>query len=233
MPTGSGGTRKKKLRMTSCTINSDGTISFQGGKRFDVMLNPSSFSHEHSICYNDKKTLGQLGSEQKFSAIQAEKVNFELVIDGTGVADVDRRRGGITDVTTQIRQLNDIVYKYDGNSHEPNHVRLLWGTFIFFGRLTSLSTDYSLFKPNGEPLRAKLKLAFAGFFSKDHQTLKANRSSPDLPHRIEVKAGDTLPLLCYRIYNDCSYYLKIAKINNINDFRSISPGEKLYFPPLR
>lgn len=227
------GAQKTKLRITSCTINSDGTISVKGGKQFDVMLNPSNFHHEHAIRYNEKEAFGQLASEEKFTATEAEKVNFELVIDSTGVANIDSSSHGASDVATQISQLNDIVYNYDGDKHEPNHVRLLWGSFIFFGRLTSLSTDYTLFKPSGEPLRAKVKVAFAGFMSKDQQTLKANRSSPDLPHRIEVKAGDTLPLLCYRIYSDCSYYAEVAKVNNISNFRVIKPGTKLYFPPLR
>ena len=86
---------------------------------------------------------------------------------------------------------------------------------------------------SGEPLRAKIKLAFSGFMSKEEEALRANRSSPDLSHLIEVKAGDTLPMLCYRVYKDCSYYLEVAKVNDITNFRDIKPGSKLHFPPLR
>ena len=51
-------------------------------------------------------------------------------------------------------------------------------------------------------------------------------------HLIEVKAGDTLPLLCYQIYQDCTYYIDVAKINNLTNFRDLKPGIKLQFPPL-
>lgn len=222
---------KKKLTITSCTLNDDGSISPQSDK-FEVMLNPSSYSHNYAICYNHKKTLGQLASSAKFSGIQAEKVNFDLLIDGTGVVNLPIPGIGSPDVKTQLEQLDGIVYKYDGDDHEPNHVKLLWGSLIFYGRLESMSVDYTLFKPSGEPLRAKVKLAFTGFMSKEEQAKRANRSSPDLTHLIEVKAGDTLPLLCYQVYKDSRYYLDVAKVNGITNFRNLSPGSKLYFPPL-
>ncbi len=224
-----GMSNKKKLKLSPCTVDDSGNVSVDDSSSFEVMLNPSSYSHAYSIGYNNKEALGQLGSDAKFSGIKPEKVNFDIVIDGTGVVDAPSSE----DVKSQVKQLTDIVYKYDGSSHEPSHVRLLWGSMIFFGRLESLSVEYTLFKPSGEPLRAKIKLAFSGFMSKEEEALRANRSSPDLSHVIEVNAGDTLPLLCYRVYKDSSYYLEVARANNITNFRDISPGTKLHFPPLR
>lgn len=156
-----------------------------------------------------------------------------MVIDGTGVVNLPIAGVGSPDVKTQIEQLNTIVYKYDGENHEPNQIRLLWGSLKFFGRLESMSVEYTLFKPSGEPLRAKVNLSFTGFLSKEEAALKANKSSPDLSHIVEVKAGDTLPLLCYRVYKDSSYYTEVAKINKLIDFRHLTPGSTLHFPPLR
>ena len=62
--------------------------------------------------------------------------------------------------------------------------------------------------------------------------LRANRSSPDLSHMVQVRDGDTLPLLCHRIYNDCGRYLEVAKENKLANFRSLRPGTWLRFPPL-
>ena len=219
---------KKKLKLSPCTVDDSGNITVDDGSSFELMLNPSSYSHSYSIGYNKKEALGKLASDTKFSGIKPEKIGFDIVIDGTGVVELTG-----DDVKTQVKSLTDIVYKYDGNNHEPNHVRLLWGSLIFFGRLESMSVDYTLFKPSGEPLRAKIKLSFSGFMSKEEEALRANRSSPDLSHQIEVKAGDTLPALCYRVYKDSSYYLEVAKANNITNFRDIEPGSKLHFPPLR
>lgn len=219
---------KKKLALSPCS-DDDGKISVDEGTVFEVMVNPSSYSHAHSISYNKKEAVGQAGAETKFGSVNAEKINFDIVLDGTGVVDV----AGVPDVKTQVQQLSDIVYKYDGDKHETNIVRLLWGSLIFFGRLDSMSIEYTLFKPSGEPLRAKVKLAFSSFLSKEEEALQANRSSPDLSHYVEVQAGDTLPLLCYRIYKDSAYYLEVARVNNLTSFRDLRPGTRLHFPPLR
>jgi nucleoid-associated protein YgaU len=49
---------------------------------------------------------------------------------------------------------------------------------------------------------------------------------------VEVKAGDTLPMLCYQIYKDSSYYLAVARLNQLQNFRQLQPGQLLRFPPL-
>lgn len=224
---------KKKLKISPCTVDKSGNVTVSDGDAFEVMLNPSNYSQTFSIGYSKKEVLGQLVSDAKFSGIKPQKVSFGMVIDGTGVVNLPIPGLGSPDVKTQIAQLTAIVYTYDGNNHEPNHVRLLWGSLIFFGRLDSMSVEYTLFKPSGEPLRAKVQLSFTGFMSKEEEALRANRSSPDLSHLIEVKAGDTLPLLCYRVYKDSSYYLEVARVNNLTHFRDITPGSKLHFPPLR
>jgi len=227
MPEAASG-QKKRLSISSCTVDAAGNINVDASKpKFEVMLNPSSYSRELSIEYSKAKALGQHGGEAKFSAYRPEAVSFDLVLDGTGVA------GPAPDVKTQVKQLEAVVYGYDGEQHEPNPVRLLWGSLILFGRLTSMSLEYTLFKPSGAPLRAKVKLAFRGFMSAEEESLRANRSSPDLTHRVEVKAGDTLPLLCYRIYQDASYYPEVARINKLSNFRFLEPGTRLYFPPLK
>jgi hypothetical protein len=227
------GGAKVKFKISPCTVDDSGNVTADTSTSFESTLNPSSYSRNRSIGYSKKKVLGQLGSDTKFSDIQPEKIEFEFLIDGTGVVGEANAGNASADVKTQVKQLTDIVYKYDGTQHEPNHVRILWGELIFFGRLESLSTDYTLFKPSGEPLRAKVKLAILSFMSKEEEGLRANRSSPDLSHQIEVKAGDTLPMLCYRVYKDCSYYLEVAKVNEITNVRDIKPGTKLHFPPLR
>lgn len=219
----------KKLSITACTVN-DGKVKV-GSDTFQVMLNPSSYWHEYGIDYDQRKTLGQAGADPKFSAVDAEKVGFDLMLDGTGA--VAAGGGKPKEVKDRIKALRAIVYAYQGDQHEPSVVRLLWGSFIFFGRLTSMKVEYTLFKPAGDPLRAKVTLAFVGFMTKEEESLRAKRSSPDLSHKIVVKAGDTLPLLCHRIYKDSSYYPEVARYNDLTDFRALEPGTVLHFPPLR
>jgi len=225
----------EKLTITPCTVSGQ-SIQEDSSKAFAVMMNPLAYDHEHSIRYQSGAALGSSLPEQKFNAYRPEKVSFEINLDGTGVAQAEINDGDGTepdDAKTQVDKLKAVVYKYDGTKHEPNYVKLTWGNFSFLGRLDKLAVNYNLFKPTGEPLRAKVKMSFVGSTSPCEEALAANKTSPDLSHLIEVKAGDTLPLLCFRVYNDSAYYLEVARLNGLVNFRNLTPGARLRFPPLR
>ncbi|KKO44119.1 peptidoglycan-binding protein [Arsukibacterium ikkense] len=216
--------------MSCCDHNGQPT----GEGQFQAMINPASLNHQLGISYNsDNSTslpIGKSAVESKLSQYQQEKLSFELILDGTGVVP----QAAAVDVSQQVQQLKNVVYHYVGEKHEPSIVKLQWGqSFSFVGRLSSMTVDYTLFKPGGDPLRAKIKLNFGSYMSNKQEALKADRQSPDLTHQILVKAGDTLPLLCYRQYRDSSYYLAVAEFNQLNSVSVLTPGTMLYFPPLR
>jgi len=225
---------KTKLTIARCTGENKDAATGESDV-FTALINPATISHEHSIGYSNgseegcKSTsaLGKMAVESKFSKYNPEKVSFELVLDGSGVVSLD------ADVTELISDLKDIVYLYDGEEHEPCVVELAWKDFVFKGRLDSMSIEYTLFKPDGSPIRAKVKLSFSSYMSNKEEALKAKRSSPDLTHYVVVKAGDTLPQLCYNIYKDSGYFMAVAKYNGLHQFRNLEPGIELSFPPLR
>lgn len=223
---------KTRLTLTRYEIATDGSVSIDSASTFTLMLNPSELSHEHSISYNTRKTLGQIGSDTKFSAINPDKIRFSVVFDGTGAVASASPGGTPVAVRDQINGLRAVVYDYVGEEHEPSRVRLLWGALIFFGRLESMTIQYTLFKPSGDPLRARVELGFIGSMSNNEEQLAANRSSPDLTHRVLIREGDTLPLLCNAIYGDPSYYPEVARLNGLVEFRRLRAGDWLHFPPL-
>lgn len=89
-----------------------------------------------------------------------------------------------------------------------------------------------MFSPQGLPLRAVLKTTFKEYTEDTKRNALENKSSPDLTHVRTVKEGDTLPLMTQRIYGDAKYYLEIAKINGLTNFRKLEPGSELVFPPI-
>lgn len=224
--------RRTPLTITRLNVAQDGTVSVDRSKRFSALLNPSDYKHQRAIQYSQQEALGQIGSESKFSAIGPDKVQFSLLFDGTGAVPPNNPGDAGKEVAEQLSELTAVIYQYDGNRHEPSHVRLLWGTLSLDARLESMSTHYSLFKPGGEPLRAKVELGFVSFVTKKEAGLLANRSSPDLTHRVQVREGDTLPLLCLRIYGDPRYYPQVARHNGLTGFRVLQAGSVLHFPPL-
>lgn len=215
------------LKKMQIQAYSDPEFTSTNGSVIGVMINPTKYTHKYTIKYNETNECGANGASPKFRKMAQEVVSFELVYDGTGAVSLLE-----TDVVSHIQDLKKTVYTFVGNQHEPNYVQLLWGTMIFNCRLTNMVVNYTLFKPSGTPLRARVNLDFIGFTDEDTLAKLANRSSPDLTHIVTVKSGDTLPLMCYRIYNNAGFYLKVAKENNLNDFRNIRPGQQLVFPPI-
>ncbi len=220
-----------KLTISRVEVNNCGAIS-EPKESFTVMINPSSYKHEYKITYNEGKAEGSTGSELSFARTEPETVSFDIIIDGTGVVKPLKQGRKNDPVKKQIKQLRKILYTYDGKDHQPNHLQLLWGDFKFYCRLTGLTIDYTMFKPGGEPLRAKLTMNFKSFMSREEEEKQKGKNSPDLTHVLVVKAGDALPLLCNRIYKNCAYYLEVAAFNDITNFRDIEPGATLYFPPI-
>lgn len=232
MALASGKSSGTKLTIQACSLDSNGSPTADGSK-FETVINPESYKREYGINYNRDTAEGKLAPELKFSNHNEEKISFDFVIDGTGVADAVNMIRSPREVKEQIKDLKDIAYTYDGSMHQPKPVKLSWGPMSFFGRLTSMSVNYTLFKPDGTPLRAKVSLAFSEYVSPEEESKKAGRSSPDLSHTRVVNAGDTLPLLCHEIYRDSSLYPYIARENNLTDFRNIPSGTRLSFPPIQ
>lgn len=217
---------KTKLRISPCDVK-DGVAKVNGKPSFEALINPAGYRHVSEIRYSRNVAFGP-GVERKFSTNKPDRIEFkEMILDGTGVVEGTR-----TSVKQQIDLLRSVAYTYQGTNHEPPVVEVSWGPLLFKARMESLAVDYTLFKPNGEPLRAKVSLTFVAYKSTDEVFREAGLESPDLTHLVEVKAGDTLPLLCHQIYNDSSYYMEVARINNLDNFRRLEPGQLLRFPPL-
>jgi hypothetical protein len=224
--------KKAPLTITRCTVDAEYvTEDTAPGSKYELIINPSEFTHQRTINYSTKRSLGESANPVRFDSISPEIVSFSVVFDGTGLVSADQLTPPVS-VDDQIQALTGLIYKVNGETHEPNHIKLTWGSSIFFVRLQSMSTNYTLFKPSGEPLRAKSNLVFKEFVGKKHEALSVSRSSPDLSHSVEVRDGDTLPMLCKRIYGDSRYYPDVARFNGLREFRQLTPGLRLHFPPL-
>jgi nucleoid-associated protein YgaU len=220
--------KKTVLKISGCTVN-NGVVSLSGsGPTFEALVTPAGYDHEYGIEYTKALALGQSGNEPKFSKVAPEKLDLQkLVLDGTGVIP-----GTTKPVKDQVESLRKAVYDYIGKEHETPVVQVVWGSLIFYGRIEKLKFSYTLFKPDGEPLRATVSLSFVEYTSISEIVKEAKQSSPDLTHLVVVKAGDTLPLLCEKIYKNGAYYLDVARFNGLTNFRRLTPGTKLRFPPL-
>lgn len=198
--------------------------------QYTLQINPESYKHQHSASYAKNDATDTAGVTTKFIVLEPQKLQFEFYLDATGVVP------GVTDVAAEIKRFKAVAYSYNGTIHSANYLTVTWGKGAegtgFQCRLTSLDIDYVLFRPDGTPLRAKLAVGFEQYLSPDALALLANKNSPDMSHLRTVAIGDKLPNLCYQIYGDSKYYLDVARHNRLDNFRRLTPGSTLSFPPL-
>lgn len=197
------------------------------GKSYTVMINPESIKWSRSIAYNKETAQDTGGEVERYLNTPMDNLSFDIVIDCTGIVDQKKRS-----MKKEIAALERIVFNYNGKIHRPNFVKIHWGTLVFQSVLKSFNTTYTLFKPDGSPLRAKISLSFGKYVSAKDLEKQKKKTSPDVSHLVQVVQGNTLPELCEKVWNDPYYYIQVAKFNGLNKFRCLKGGEQLIFPPI-
>jgi hypothetical protein len=210
------------LTITACEAN--GSPKSGDENVFKAPINPETLSITRGITYNTE-TSGANAEAGKtppnFAGQNHDRMNFDLMFDGTGII------ADNNDITAQLSKLDTLLYSFQDNEHRPNIVQITYAGFSFVCKLQSYTLNYSLFKPDGTPIRAKVTLSFL-----EHPITSPNPRSPDLTHIKTVRIGDQLPLMCKDVYRKIDYYLDIAKVNKLTNFRHLPIETQLSFPPL-
>jgi nucleoid-associated protein YgaU len=166
----------------------------------------------------------------QFVAGQTEKLTLDLFFDTTlqgGLGD------GAKDVTEQTRQVYQLV-KVQPKTHAPPRVRFVWGQGLsFVAVVESVSQKFTLFAPNGVPLRATLSVTFREYKTLEDQLKELNLQSADHTRRYTVVQGDTLAGIAAREYGDPAQWRRIADKNlaRLPNPRRLVPGTELELPP--
>jgi hypothetical protein len=228
---------KNPFKLEKLRINVYGNRRRSGlaQKTFAVMFNPESFSMTHRNVFQNLQGINTSGRRARYSHSHSDQLNLKLIFDGSGVTEFGAVMAG-KGVSEQIAEFLGLCFYMDGNIHEPKFLKIQWGKGRldnFDCRLDSVAIHYTLFDKKGVPLRAELETVFVEDLDSTKRLRKEGKNSPDLTHSRIVRHGDTLPLLCKQIYGSAEYYLRVAQANRLDDFRNLTPGQELFFPPLQ
>jgi hypothetical protein len=193
---------------------------------FEAFVNPHEITIAYEMEYDSAQGAGTTNSRMEFKKVKPGDLALTFFIDGTGAS------GRRVDVQERIERFQAVT-GYNGDIHRPNYLKVVWGTLqVKRCVLKSASIAYKLFRPDGVPLRAVITANFSDNADDRTRVALAQDQSPDLTHVRLVRAGDTLPALCYGIYGDPAYYLEVARANGLDHFRHLEPGTRIVFPPL-
>jgi hypothetical protein len=226
-------------------LDSHGTPEFPSLK---VQFNPAEFTLAKSVNTTEIAIPGLDAPVLQFVRGQSETLTVDLFFDST-------ENGMAGDNVVSVTEQTDLFYqmiKIDQRLHAPPVLRFTWGSKSNFpgsrmnGRwysqnrsngftciVESVRQRFSLFSPDGAPLRATLTVTLKEYKTVDQQVKELGLQSPDRTHSYVVQQGDTLSRIAGAHYDDPAQWRAIADNNGIVDPLGIAPGDILEIPRLR
>lgn len=187
-----------------------------------VLFNPTEYSLDKSINYGDQSLLGFTTPVTQFLYGESETLSMELFFD-TYESGTDVRRH-----TDRI----DGLLEVDEDLHAPPICRFVWGSLDFKSVLQSVGTQFTMFLPEGTPVRARASVTFKEYKTTREQKNRRPRLSADKTKVWQVTEGETLWLIAAKEYGDPSRWRRIAEANDVENPRTLRAGRNLRLPPL-
>ena len=142
--------------------------------------------------------------------------------------DTYEKRQNVTQHTDKIFGLLAI----DAGTHAPPICTLSWGSLSFRCVVEKVSGSFTLFLPDGTPVRAKLNVTFKEYLPVEVLVRQNPTQSADHRKSRVVQLGDTLSNIAFEEYGDAGKWRPIADANHIDNPLSLRPGTLLLIPAI-
>jgi nucleoid-associated protein YgaU len=197
-----------------------------------VLFNPKELTFSKSNTWNPRKTPKANAPDLEFGGGGAATLKMQLYFD-TYAQNADVRKTYLDHMHkwVLVDPKDKTLIEPKTKKGRPPEVRFAWGPVIFDGVISSLSERFTLFKPDGTPVRAIVDLTLSE--SRDGKFLKnQNPTSGGVGgDRVwVVREGDTLPWIAYTEYRDATEWRVIADANGLTQVRRLVPGTVLVIP---
>jgi nucleoid-associated protein YgaU len=218
-------------------------IDLQGasvGDPMTVTYAPTELAFSKASTYAEVAIPGLEQPLLQFVKGEAETLSLELFFDSTASG----TGAGAVAVTSEVEQFHKLV-SVQSKSHAPTLLRVTWGQDFpgvamgdgatagaFTGVVLSVARRFTLFNPDGKPLRALVTISLKHFATLAQQLAAINLQSADHTRVHVVADGETLPLIAHDAYADAGLWRVIADHNRLTDVRDLEPGTRLEIPPL-
>ena len=201
------------------------------GTMLPCQFNPSTLKLSKSSTWHANPTRGsRRAPTAQFVGTGPEVLSTKLLFDG-----FDSLGGTGTPVAHAVSQLLDWTcvpaQSYEAATPQPPLVTFRWGTGVgFTGFLHQVSAEYTMFAPDGTPLRATVDISLQRTPDDPKGT---NPTSGGVAGRRSAVLGDadSLAAVAYREYGDAGLWRAIAQANDVEDPARVPVGTRLLIPP--
>jgi nucleoid-associated protein YgaU len=197
-------------------------------KKITCQFNPKDFSITRSIKWVYREKKGKDLGPAEFAGGEAQDLSVKLIFDTTDTG---------SDVRDKYKALLEMAMidetKKDAKTGmgEPPVCMFQWGTYLSFkGVIKQIAQSFTLFKPDGTPLRANVDVTFS------ETELGKQRQNPTTRTETRkvwvVHEGQTLDWIAYQEYGNPAYWRHIAETNDLANPKDLRPGQVLKLTPV-
>ena len=198
-----------------------------------VMFNPEEYTLNKDNNYAQQSVPGLSAPIVQFVSGNQQTLDMELFLDTyeahrSGSRQLNQAGDDVRDLTRKITGLMEI----DPATHAPPVLIFTWASLTFTCVLARVSQRFIMFKPDGTPVRARLQVTFNEFRNVELEAKEIKRETADYSKTIIVNQGETLSGIAGRVYGDPKLWRSIARVNDIDNPRSLPTGLSLRIPQL-
>ena len=198
------------------------------GAKIECLFNPKDYSISRANSWNAKAVVGKDQPTIQFGGGNAGEMSFELLFDASESAsgDVRDRLGDLFDLL-KVREAQGA----GKNKGKPPTVQFGWGSTVTPKAVVkSLNVQYTLFRPDGTPIRALAKLALMQVEQPTDKRQNPTTTGLSGVRSHTVRDGDSLQSIAYAVYGDPTRWRLVAEANGIDDPMRVVRGTVLAIP---
>jgi hypothetical protein len=200
------------------------------GDKITVLFNPNQYQVSESNQFAEVAIPGVGAPPLQFVRGTARTLSMQLFFDTYDPMDPDKVKPGsdVREYTGEIIKLLEV----DSDLHSPPICRFSWASFAFVGVLEKADQRFTLFLPDGTPVRATVDVTFKELGQQQEKQAAGKLRSADFAKRYAVRRGDTLSNIAAEEYGDPGLWRPIAEENGLDSPLDIEPGQVLVIPAL-
>jgi hypothetical protein len=196
------------------------------GKDIPVLFNPTQYQVTEANQFAEVGIPGVGAPPLQFVRGTARTLSMQLFFDTYDpVQDGVKQGSNVRNYTDQIVNLLALNSK----THSPPICRFSWAHLTFVGVLEKADQTFTLFMPDGTPVRATVDVTFKEL-GQEQADQARDLFSADFAKHYVVRRGDTLSNIAADQYGDPALWRPIAEENELDDPLALEPGQSLVIP---
>jgi hypothetical protein len=194
---------------------------------------PEKYTITKANNYESSNTPGKSSSPPQFLNGGPLGMTLELLFD-------NYEKDALRDVRLETKKLWAMMdlspkkVETGTNKGEPPHVVFRWGTtWSFKAVIESISQTFTLFDPDGTPVRSTVTITFKQGIEENVFPNTNPTSGGFHGYAVHtVTEGETIDLIAFQEYGSSSAWRHLASSNNLDDPTRLLAGQKLVLVPL-